>query len=241
MKKYLLLLLCAGFTMTAYADQTADQFAMEAGNISGSAQACGQDVTTLIARSKEAIKALAPLATDQASANAVFDKSVSDALANQGSVMRKLSCQDVLSAYNNLPILRSDYEKSVIAVLAADARTSTAADAHANPAPTQTQAILSAENPSETPTVTQQSPQPQSGPQQNQSQMQQALQNEMTVTPDSEQSYVAGNDTNNVMGTLTYTPPKTNLPTSDNISAGQSLSQNGANPYASSSPVQAND
>lgn len=193
MKKYAGFILLMGITISAYADDTTNQFALQAGNIAGAAEQCGQDASVLISRSKEAIKVMAPNAVDQSDADSLFDKSVANARSLQSSVIRKFSCQDVLTTYNSLPLLRSDYEQSVIAVLAAH-RSSVV---QTNSAPSAT----SAATPAPSPTVSQQIVQPTDQPSQDQSPIQQAIQNEMDVSTNAEQQYVSADDNayNNTM------------------------------------------
>ena len=223
MKKYLLLLLMSTYTITVHADQIADQFALQAGNIGGAAEQCGQDVTTFITRSKEAITAITPDASEQAEADSVFDKAVADALANQSSVMRKMSCSDVLTTYNSLPILRSDYKQSVIAVLANYKVT--------HPAATTAQAQnTSPQIPAADPSLAQS--QPQNTDQQIQSPIESAIANEMNVPPNNVQSYVSANDNNSNNNITTSTNnfmPTTAMPSSDNIAVSQSYVQGNFN------------
>ncbi len=185
MYKYLLMILSVGFSLSAYADDITNQFALQAGNIAGAAEQCGQDVSVLTARSKEAIKAMSSDASDEADADSQFDKAVANMLSNQSTVMRKFSCQDVLTTYNSLPILRSDYEQSVIAVLVAHKQ---------NPSqPISQTAAPAVQSASDSPQVSQATTQPQPV-QEQQDPIHQALQNEMNVQPDEEQQYISADD-----------------------------------------------
>lgn len=249
MKKYVGCILLMGLSLSAFADDTTNQFAVQAGNIAGAAEQCGQDASVLISRSKEAIKAMAPNAVDQSDADSLFDKSVANARAYQDTVMRKFSCQDVLTTYNSLPLLRSDYQQSVIAVLTAHRSSEIQTDS--TQTPTQTVA------PIQTPTISQQIVQPTIPP--SQDPIQQAIQNEMDVSPNDEQQYVSADENtynntmknnysnknainnnavnSNVQNTAINNVPYNSLPPSDNISTNQQ-SIYIANPDAPINPAQ---
>lgn len=204
--------------MTTYADDTANMFALQAGNIAGAAEQCGQDVTTLSARSKEAINAITPISSEQTTADAIFDKAEADALAKQSSIMRKISCSDVLTTYNSLPLLRSDYKQSVIAVLAA----------HRNVPPAiptvPAQQLVTAQVQPQA-AMSNQVPMSQPDPAQPESQVQSALSNEMPINGNGVQSYVSAdnNTANNVI-------PSTVMPSSDVISVTQAFNQGNLSP-----------
>lgn len=204
--------------MTTYADDTANMFALQAGNIAGAAEECGQDVTMLSARSKEVINVLTPISSEQTTADAIFDKAEADALAKQSSIMRKISCSDVLTTYNSLPLLRSDYKQSVIAVLAA----------HRNVPPTPpavpAQQLVTTQTQPEA-SMTSQVPVSQSDPAQPQSQIQSALSNEMPINGNGVQSYVSAD--NNAANSAI---PSTVMPSSDVITVTQAFNQSNLSP-----------
>lgn len=110
---------------TAYAQQiptpslntNANQFAEQAGTIAGTAQACGQDVSTLTSRSIEVINALTKIPDEQKLALQLYEKASAAAQENQ-TKHQVLKCTDVLSSYNSLPILQSNYKETVIPAMA---------------------------------------------------------------------------------------------------------------------------
>lgn len=226
MKKYLLLFLLSGCSITVYADDTANTFALQAGNIAGAAEQCGQDVTTLTARSKEAINAITPIPSEEATANSIFDKAVADALATQSTVIRKISCSDVLTTYNSLPLLRSDYKQSVIAVLAAHRHVQTAAPI------VQAQQLVTAQSQSEA-SVTNQVQTLQPDQAQPDSSIQSALSNEMPIGGNSVQNYVSADNNssqvNNNVASTNNSIPSTATPSSDIISVTQAFNQGNSN------------
>lgn len=119
MNKYCIGLLLAFYSLAVFADNnTADQFALEAGAIGGAAEGCGQDVTLYSERVNEAIIAMTNIAADQSSAESLFQRSMANAVTRQKSLTQHLACSDVLTTYNSLPIMRGDYKQTVIAQLA---------------------------------------------------------------------------------------------------------------------------
>ena len=117
--------LLGSFAFTAHAQQTptpalntnANQFAEQAGTIAGTAQACGQDVSTLTSRSIEVINALTRIPDEQKLALQLYEKASAAALENQ-TKNHVLKCTDVISSYNSLPILQSNYKETVIPAMA---------------------------------------------------------------------------------------------------------------------------
>ena len=91
----------------------ASEFAQQAGIIAGTAQACGQDISTLTSRSIEVINALTRIPNEQQLALQLYEKALVTAQENQ-TKHPVLKCTDVLSSYNSLPILKSDYKQTVI-------------------------------------------------------------------------------------------------------------------------------
>lgn len=112
-----------GTIMTANAQSSstlntnANQFAEQAGVIAGTAQACGQDISTLTSRSIEVINALTHIPAEQQLALQLYEKSLATAQANQ-TKNHVLKCNDVLTSYNSLPILKSDYKNTVLPAMA---------------------------------------------------------------------------------------------------------------------------
>ena len=117
--------LLGSFAFTAHAQQTptpslntnANQFAEQAGTIAGTAQACGQDVSTLTSRSIEVINALTHIPDEQKLALQLYEKASAAALENQNK-SHAMKCTDVLSSYNSLPLLQPNYKDTVIPAMA---------------------------------------------------------------------------------------------------------------------------
>jgi len=124
-KALLALFLISNYTLAQAADNTAApvnsnavQFAVEAGNVAGTAQGCGQDISVLISRVNEAITKLAASPGDKVIATATFQKTLQQAQLQEIN-NHAIPCSQVTADYNSthLPILRSDYQQSVIAQL----------------------------------------------------------------------------------------------------------------------------
>jgi hypothetical protein len=118
-RNYLALLL--GFTSLAFgqtvANTNANQFAEQAGAIAGTAQACGQDISILNARTVEVINLLTKAPAEQQLAQNVYIKVMATSQVNQ-SRYHTMKCPEVLSAYNSLPILKADYKTTVLPAMA---------------------------------------------------------------------------------------------------------------------------
>lgn len=95
---------------------SATGFAIQAGIIGGVAQACGQDITVFITRANEAIDRLSLSSSDKVIAIARLQKAVQDAQAQQ--IMKQpFSCTQAIQDFNGLPIMRDDYQQTVISKL----------------------------------------------------------------------------------------------------------------------------
>jgi hypothetical protein len=122
----LLLLLIAGISIAKAAEVTnnptpvptsnAVAFATQAGYIAGAAQGCGQNIAPFVSRVNEALNKLALSATDKLLAISVFQKNLQSAQTEQ-ITQHPIPCTQVMQDFNNLPIMRSDYEQTVIAQL----------------------------------------------------------------------------------------------------------------------------
>jgi hypothetical protein len=91
-------------------------FAIEAGSIAGASQACGQDVSIFSSRIAEAIDRLAASPADKIAAMADFQHALQQAQATQ-SANHTIPCQQVMQDYHSLPIMRPDYQQTVISQL----------------------------------------------------------------------------------------------------------------------------
>jgi hypothetical protein len=105
-------------TMTP-SSSNAIEFASEAGRIAGIAQACGQDISLFTNRTGEAINKLALNMPDKILATQSFQIALKQAQLVQTS-KNIVPCGQALKDFSNLPILRSDYQQTVIANLNPD-------------------------------------------------------------------------------------------------------------------------
>ncbi len=92
-------------------------FAVQAGQIAGTAQACGIDIATFTTRVSEAINKLALNPTDSTAATNSFQQTLQQAQIIE-SKNHTIACSQVNQDFSNLPLLKPDYEQSVIAQLA---------------------------------------------------------------------------------------------------------------------------
>lgn len=99
-------------------------FASQAGVIAGAAQACGQPIGLMTSRTKEVLNALAFDPTDVTNSTAAYQRAIEDSAASQG-LSQQLSCSKVVADFNALPLLRPDYNETVIAPLLKDKPPST--------------------------------------------------------------------------------------------------------------------
>lgn len=91
-------------------------FAMQAGFIGGAAQGCGQDLTVYSARIGEALDKLALNPTDKVLAMTNFQKTLLQARTAQMD-KHPIPCNQVLQDFNGLPLMREDYQQSVLTQL----------------------------------------------------------------------------------------------------------------------------
>lgn len=101
---------------TAAANSDAVQFGVQAGGIAGTTQACGQDISLFVSRINEAINKLATSPGDKVMAAAAFQQALQQA-QTQETNNHTIPCSQVVQDYSSLPILRPDYEQTVIAQL----------------------------------------------------------------------------------------------------------------------------
>lgn len=119
MKRLLTMLVLISLSFYAQAETintNADEFAMQSGVIAGAAQACGQNVSIFIQRVIQVINLLAPQASDRQQAMTAFEKSMADAQFTQ-SRNHTMNCNTVISSYQTLPLLRADYQTTVLPAL----------------------------------------------------------------------------------------------------------------------------
>lgn len=112
----------AGATSLAFAQQApvtnnANLYAQQAGVIAGVAQACGQNVGTFSSRSAEVINLLTKIPAEQQQAMNIYEKIMATSQMNQVK-NHAMKCTDVISAYNSLPLLKSDYKQKVLPEIA---------------------------------------------------------------------------------------------------------------------------
>lgn len=92
-------------------------FAIQAGQIAGVAQACGQNTSIFAERVSEALRFLSTSNPDLILALETFQSSVTRAQAAQAA-KNLIPCAQVIKDYNSLPILRDDYKQTVLPKLA---------------------------------------------------------------------------------------------------------------------------
>jgi hypothetical protein len=183
------------------------QFGIQAGSIAGMTQACGQDISVFVTRVNEALNKLALSPTDRVQASAAFQRVLQQTQTMQTN-NHTIPCMQVLQDYNTLPILRPDYQQTVIAQLHPGMP--------ANPAGAAPQQAASTTTPPATPATTPTSSAPQLPPQQPQQ-----------VAP----TNPPVNATNNNSATLQPLPQGSNVPAMPNTSTtpppAQSYNQGG--------------
>lgn len=91
-------------------------FAIQAGAIAGAAQSCGQDTTVYAGRVNEALNKLAQSATDKLLAITNYQKALEQAQTAQ-MTEHTIPCTQVIQDFNSLPLMRDDYETTVISQL----------------------------------------------------------------------------------------------------------------------------
>jgi hypothetical protein len=122
MKMRNFLFLLAGFSSLTFAQtppmsSNANQFAEQSGAIAGTAQACGQDVSTLSTRTAEVINVLTKIPAEQQEAMMIYEKVLASSQINQ-TRNHPMNCSQVLQSYNGLPLLKSDYKQTILPAMA---------------------------------------------------------------------------------------------------------------------------
>ncbi len=98
-------------------ESNAVSFAIQAGFIAGAAQACGQDPTVFMARVNESLDKLALSPMDKVFAMNNFQKTMQQARTAQINT-HPFRCSQVIQDFNGLPLMRADYQQTVINQLA---------------------------------------------------------------------------------------------------------------------------
>jgi hypothetical protein len=121
-KKLLLLLLSFSgvflFSFNANAQQLgmntlADQFAIQAGTIAGTVQACGQSVLEYGSRVVEAVNVLAATPQERMGAMTVYQRALANAQTAETHT-HSINCSDAMKSFNALPLMQPDYKKTVL-------------------------------------------------------------------------------------------------------------------------------
>jgi hypothetical protein len=121
MKKRLTLMSLSLFSAAAIAQvaySNADQFALQAGTIAGFAQSCGQNIMMLNSRVTDVVNILAKNPGDQQTAMTIYEKAMSDAQYQVSRNRTTTNCDEIISNYNTLPLLRPDYKQTVLPAMA---------------------------------------------------------------------------------------------------------------------------
>lgn len=113
MRKQLLPLLFIASASTAFAEDSATTFAIQAGSIAGAAQACGQDVTEFSNRVNQSLTVLADSTTQINQARDSY-LAYAQSAAKKQSETHAIPCSQVIQDYNAMPIMQPDYHSSVI-------------------------------------------------------------------------------------------------------------------------------
>lgn len=150
MKRYLGLVSLLFCSTIAYADvNSAVSLAQQAGAISGAASACGQDISLLSSRLQDAFAVMVPDETQRAKVMMTYLQAFNNAKEMEAA-KAKIPCDQVLKDYNNLPILRSDYQQTVLPGLSDTPATTQPAPAMA-PAQQANQSVPALATPGTTP------------------------------------------------------------------------------------------
>jgi hypothetical protein len=91
-------------------------FAVEAGSIAGAVQSCGQDVSVFSGRVGEAISKLSQNDADRVAAMILYQRALQQAQQTQIN-LHPLACSQVASDFMSLPIMKDDYEQTIISQL----------------------------------------------------------------------------------------------------------------------------
>lgn len=110
------LLLCTTllFCSIAQADiNSAMALAEQAGAIAGAASACGQDVSPLASRLQEAFNIMVTDENEKAKTMMTYLQAYNSAKEME-QAKAKIPCDQVIKDYNSLPILKPDYQQTVL-------------------------------------------------------------------------------------------------------------------------------
>lgn len=122
-------------TITTPTNTNAVGFAVQAGQIAGVAQACGQNTSIFVQRVNEAFRFLSTSNPDLILALQTFQNTIKQAQAAQAA-KNLIPCDQVIKDYNSLPILRDDYKQTVLPKLAPNVGTDPSVPAPNNPTKT---------------------------------------------------------------------------------------------------------
>lgn len=120
MKKLLLAAALSCYAVTSLAQLSngnASQFAEQAGTIAGAAQACGQDITIFNSRVNDVVNVLGNSLNDRQTAMTVYQQALSQSQYAQ-SRTHTLNCGQVINSFLSLPLMRSDFQQSVLPQMA---------------------------------------------------------------------------------------------------------------------------
>jgi len=146
MKRYLglvALLLCSTIARADF--NSAISLAQQAGAISGAASACGQDVSLLSSRLQDAFNVMVANEEQRAKVMMTYLQAFNNAKEMETAKAR-IPCDQVLRDYNSLPILKPNYQQTVLPGL----RDTPAA---VQPAPSVTSPALQPQQPEASATV----------------------------------------------------------------------------------------
>ncbi|CAM4398633.1 MAG: hypothetical protein LEGION0398_MBIBDBAK_01195 [Legionellaceae bacterium] len=114
MNRYLFFLFFIGWTQLSFANiSDAENIAKQAGAISGAALACGQDTQLLTSRLQEVFSVMQLTQVELNRVNLIYLQAMNQAKALEIQ-QAKIACDQVLKDYNSLPLLRPDYQQTVL-------------------------------------------------------------------------------------------------------------------------------
>ena len=114
MKKHLFpLAILSCLTTLTYADNDANNFAIQAGSVAGAAQACGQDISEFSNRVNQTLAILANTTADITQAQQTYQSYIVSTAQKQAQGSQ-MSCVQVIKDYNSLPLMQSDYQETVL-------------------------------------------------------------------------------------------------------------------------------
>lgn len=111
-------------------------FAAQAGAIAGAAQACGVDTRDFVQRVNQALYKMSFSSADKVIASATFQQTMQRAQVNQMNNL-PVPCEQVIAGFQNTPLMRDNYQPSIIG--------------HLNPNVGQSQPVFQAPNPAPAP------------------------------------------------------------------------------------------